>query len=433
MRLKSYFAPTVESAMEQARRELGSEAMLVHSRRTGPEASNLGDYEVVFAVPAGPAPVKPPAPPRRDEPATNVDALVSQLRAAAAAQPLATTGSGAIAEGPGPAGAPAPWDRLYQEVSGLRRQLELTNRAVAHPTKGALTGALADIVAALGLLELESTLAQDIAEAVFARIEEHWGGSAVVRVPAEDLRHALQAEIMGRIRVEAALGRPDSDQRIVALVGPPGAGKTTNLVKLAFRYGLTARKPIQILSIDHVRIGAADHLRTYAGILGVGFEAVETVGALAQAIEAHRGKDLILIDTPGYSLKDMDDCQEVAGFLSSHPDIDTHLVLMASLKSADLRRMADGFARFGPRKMVFSQVDQTERIGTAWSESIRFGRPISFLSTGQSIPEDIEEATQKSIVERLVSSTMPGGRQTPLPKPLERPAGRKAAGTGAAA
>jgi flagellar biosynthesis protein FlhF len=247
------------------------------------------------------------------------------------------------------------------------------------------------------------------------------------------LRQALQSEITNRLSTDATLGLPTSDSRVVALVGPPGAGKTTNLVKLAVRYGLTARKPIQLLSVDHVRIGAADQLRTYAGILGVGFEAVETVGALAQAIEAHRGKDLVLIDTPGYSLKDIDDSQDLASFLSNHPDIDTHLVLMASLKSADLRRMADGFARFRPRKLLFSQVDQTERFGTAWSESVRSGRPISFLSTGQSIPEDLEEATAKGIVERLISFTMPGTFPTATSKTVERAAGRKAAGTGAAA
>ena len=82
-------------------------------------------------------------------------------------------------------------------------------------------------------------------------------------------------------------------------MGPPGAGKTTTLVKLAVHYGLTSRRPVALLSTDTYRVAAAEQLRSYAAILGVAFQVVETVGALAQSLEEHRAKDLILIDTPG--------------------------------------------------------------------------------------------------------------------------------------
>ncbi len=87
----------------------------------------------------------------------------------------------------------------------------------------------------------------------------------------------------------------------MALVGPPGAGKTTTLVKLAAHYGLASRKPAQILSADVLRIGAAEQFRSLASILGIGCSMAETAGALMQMLEEHRSKELMFIDTPGLS------------------------------------------------------------------------------------------------------------------------------------
>jgi len=93
-------------------------------------------------------------------------------------------------------------------------------------------------------------------------------------------------------------------------------------------------------------------LQSYAGILGIGCEVLETTAALAQALEEHRNKDLILIDTPGLAAGEMEGFEEVAHFLSGYPGMDIHLVLPASMRTGDLRRSAQRYEIFGPRKLL---------------------------------------------------------------------------------
>jgi flagellar biosynthesis protein FlhF len=173
------------------------------------------------------------------------------------------------------------------------------------------------------------------------------------------------------------------------------------LAKLAVTWGLAARRPIALVSMDDFRVAGADQLRSYATILGAGFQALDSVGALAQALDEHREKRLVLIDTPGYGPRDMDRAADLARFLSTRPDVATHLVLTASMKSADLINVAERFEIFRPSSLLFTRLDETAGFGTAFSLSVRQGRPISFLGTGQEIPDDVAPATQERILSLL--------------------------------
>lgn len=355
MRVKSYFVPSVAAALGLARQELGPEAVLLETRRAPAEAAHLGEYEVVFGVPGS---------------------------GAARKEPQAATGEG--------------FDRLMQEVAELRRQLE---RMSATVTRSSLLGgaaspgdAAARALARLVQAELEPELAVELIQRARVRLEAAEGA---------ELEAVLAAELESLCPVDSSLGRPVEGPRIVALVGPSGAGKTTTLVKLAVREGLERRRPVQLLSLDNFRVGGAEQLRQYATILGVPFQALETAQGLALALRECRNKELVLIDTPGYSAAEMEEAGELAEWLSARNDIDCHLVLTASMRSADLWRVAERFERFRPHKLLFTRLDETETYGPLWSLALRLARPVSFVCAGQRIPEDLEPASGKRLVELL--------------------------------
>jgi len=349
--VKSFFASSMEEAMEQAHAEMGPDALLLNSREAPPEARQQGAYEVVFGS-------RPTSQPLALCPADSVDDL----------------------------------RRRMEELRDMVSRIGTTRHS-------ALAGAVSD-----GLIEagVDSTLAVEIEVSVQQRLRSD-GVIPLGRVrgsPDWDpavVRRLTAAEIEGRFEVAPQLGR------VAALVGPPGCGKTTCLIKMAIVHGLARRRPVRLVSIDNYRIAAAQQLQTYAEVLGAPFTLVETPTALAHAIEAAPPEALVLIDTPGYAAAAVEDSgAELARFLANRQDIDVHLVLTAAMRLADLRRAVDRFESFRPAKLLFCRLDETDSSAAMFSEAARTGKPLSFFSTGQLVPEDLEPATKQRVTRLLV-------------------------------
>ena len=362
MRMKSYFAPTVEDAMEQARREMGPDALLVNSRKAPPEAQALGEYEVVFAV-------MPVEADTRDEPR---------------------------AQNPNTAAVPAD-DPVMRELARLRNQIEemggalnaqVSSWAVPAPECAAMFSRLVQN-------EFSAEVARKVVKQAYERLESDPASWSRRRQPfdGESIERAVREELEHLLSVDAGLGTSDERGRVVVLVGPPGSGKTSTLVKLAVRYGVACSRPVQLITTDTYRVGATEQLSAYAAILGAGLDTVDTARGLAQAIEARRDKSLILVDTQGYAAGDMDEASDLARLLSREAFAEVHVVVPASMRNADLSRTIDRFGVFSPAKIIFTRLDETASCGAMISESVRTGKAISFLSTGQHIPEDLKPAT----------------------------------------
>ncbi len=354
MRLKSFFADSIEAAIARARQEMGPDAMLVNSKRTSVEGRHLGAYEVVVC-------------------AENENPPGTEMRSATLSPPA----------------DPASMKKLSQDVSELRQQMERLAFALAR-SGGGVPEAACDTEPG----RLLSRLAE-------AELDMHLVYEMVGRIGAPLAASAVRGELRRIVRVDMELGSPGAGGA-VALVGPPGSGKTSALVKLAVQYGISARRPTLILSMDTYRIAASEELQSYAAILGIGCQILDSTAALAQALKEYREKRLVFIDTPGLGRNEMEAGQDLAQFLAGESGVDTHLVLPASMRAADLHRAAGHYSVFQPKKLLFTRLDETEIFGPLISQSVRWGIPISFLSRGQRIPEDLEPANLELMIDLVM-------------------------------
>ena len=349
---RAYLADSVESAIMLAKGELGDDAVLLGSRRLRPDEGAAGQYEVRFAAPQE---------------------------------------SGAVAE------SERAGSRMERQISELRRRLDSMHQSLSRslltpPRWMAPSSSLAELLSLLLGADVDGEIAYGVVDAV------HQSGAADSSAAFETAR----AELAKRIRTNSDLGARSAGQRVIALAGSPGAGKTTTLVKLAIRYGLTARRSLHLISTDDYRVGGADQLRSYASILGASFQVAGTPGALAQTLEEHRSKDLILIDTPGLSTSELQSGDDLIRFIAQRPGIESHLVLMSSTRPADLYRVWNVFGAYNFARLIFTRIDETGALGGPFSLAARSGIPVSFLSTGQGIPEDLECADPQRIVDRIL-------------------------------
>ncbi len=203
------------------------------------------------------------------------------------------------------------------------------------------------------------------------------------------------------VRIEKEI--PKSKQKIMMLVGSTGVGKTTTLAKLAARYSiLEYRYKVGIITLDTYRIGAVEQLFQYAQMMKLPFEDVIDIEDFKKALDSLSYCDIILIDTVGSSQHDRKKIEKLAAFLTqtNHP-IDVSLVVSASAKYDDLKDIYKNFSYLDIDTMIVTKFDETSNFGNIFSLIYETQKPISYFSTGQEVPDDIETANGDFLIECL--------------------------------
>ncbi len=193
-----------------------------------------------------------------------------------------------------------------------------------------------------------------------------------------------------------------SRQQLVAFIGPTGAGKTTTIAKLAADLGMKQKKAVGLISIDSYRVGALEQLKVYSSIMGLPCLPAFSQQDLAIAVRKMRHKDVVLIDTAGHGHMDEKRMGELARLMGGAMDISSHLVLSVTTNREDMKDAAKHFNLLKPQTYIFTKIDETRRRGVMIDQIEESGLPISFLTNGQRVPEDIITASPKKILDLIL-------------------------------
>jgi len=185
---------------------------------------------------------------------------------------------------------------------------------------------------------------------------------------------------------------------VAALVGPTGVGKTTTVAKLAFRYAIAnGTKDIALVAADAHRIGAREHLATFAKLLGVTVYPAEDIDALERLLDTLGDKKLVLIDTEGTSQRDVDLSARLAAYGRNEDRVRFYLALAATTQEAGLDETIRVFKRLPLAGAIVTKIDEAAQLGCVLGSLIRHDLPAAYLSDGQRIPDDLHAAARKRL------------------------------------
>ncbi|HOE65729.1 MAG TPA: flagellar biosynthesis protein FlhF [Candidatus Hydrogenedentes bacterium] len=235
---------------------------------------------------------------------------------------------------------------------------------------------------------------------------------SILRDP-QKLQDRLRQEVAARIKIANGIARKPGSVRVAALVGPTGVGKTTNVAKLAAVYAVRQRARVALITADTYRVAAPEQLRTYANIIGLPLQVVNTPKDMAGAVRLFRDQDIVLIDTAGGSPYNLKQMQELVELLDAAQPHETFLVLGATTPLEDLRAVVDKFKPIAPTSLLFTKLDETQRYGALFSVLAESGLPASYLSVGQNVPEDLLAAKAEAIAALIVKGGEKRGISSP--------------------
>lgn len=369
----------MQEALARVRADLGPDAAVLHTREVRGQrwmAWLTGSKEIEVTASAG---VNVPSRlPRRDPP------------------PAATIPS--PVGGPGdrwntPPASPAALAGQLQQLQAMVHQLcERSDSAPRRDLPDGLFRLYTELIDA----EFQEDLARQLVEEVRAADTANLDDPAMLRARIGRL-------VESSIRVTGPLRVEQGKRRLVALVGPTGVGKTTTIAKLAANYRLKEKRRVGLITVDTYRIAAVEQLRTYAEIIDLPMQVVSSPREMHDAVRRMENLELLLMDTAGRSPKDDVKIRELRAFLTEAGAAEIHLVLSSVANPRTMQQTAERFAAVGTTSLILTKLDEGSGLGNLLPLLRHCQLPLSYLTHGQNVPDDIEVANPHRLARRMLT------------------------------
>ncbi|MBE0447942.1 MAG: flagellar biosynthesis protein FlhF [Actinobacteria bacterium] len=370
MKIKRYEASSMEEAIVRIKADLGPEAVILHTRRL-----------------------------QRSWPFSLLNKNAVEITAALGVNLVDQKANGSEGKGLPHNNAELyndRFDQLQLEVEEIKSIVKTIASQLTDPIFQEVPACFLDVYEKLLRSKVEDNIAKKLVKLVRDQL------SASELADPGTLRGKLVVEMAELMPVSAPLSLEDGARKVIALIGPTGAGKTTTIAKLAARYYLYEGKKVVFLTADTYRIAAVDQLRTYADIIGAPIEIAFSNQDAREALENHQDKDLVFIDTAGRSPHNEIQINELVGLMNACSPDEIHLVLSVTTKMSDQMDAIKRFSAVPINRLIFTKLDETNTPGSMLNIVNEMKVPVSYLTTGQNVPEDIKVAESQELADIIL-------------------------------
>ena len=409
MNLQTFKAPTMAEALTQVKSSMGSDAIILHTRTfqirtllglrrremveiTAGRGIGIAERRRPSAARAAPVP-----PPTASGTYSRSGAIVRRAPASESQTP-ADSGRQLLET---PAGTGAAMLSISREMESLKtmvKDLVTQTRQRAAPN---VPQELFDYYMQL----IGNQVAEDLAGELIKSLErqvrpEHYAEPKFVKAKLIEQLEKLISTAGPIVRNKT------SGPHVVALIGPTGVGKTTTLAKLAANLKLKERHRVGLITLDTYRIAAVDQLKRYSDIIGSPLRVVSNADDLRDAVRSMSDCDFVLIDTAGRSPNDTLKLNELRGLLEAVQPDEVHLVLSATASEQCMALAAARFGEVRTDKIIFTKLDESANVGVVLNVVRKVNKSVSYITTGQDVPDDIEVGHGRRLAELILGDTL---------------------------
>jgi flagellar biosynthesis protein FlhF len=408
MNLQTFKASTMAEALGQVKHVMGHDAVILHTRTYHTRYMlGLRRREIVEITAGRGTGLRPRRAAQRpaQQQQQNLEQPVFPPRALVAASAQPTVVRDPVANGRSilehPAAGTAVMLNLTQEMATLKGMVKTLHNEIRHTQAPQVPEELFEHY--LGLIQ--SQVAEELAGEIVKTLQknlrpEHLSQPQFVREKlAEQLEKLLPTS--GPIVRTKAVG-----PHVVALIGPTGVGKTTTLAKLAANLKLREKHKVGLITLDTYRIAAVDQLKKYADIIGSPLRVVGNIDDLKEAVAQMGDCDFILIDTAGRSPNDALKLNELKGLLESIKPDEVHLVISSTASQACVELAVTKFSEVRVDKIIFTKIDEAAHVGTVLNVVRKVNKQLSYITTGQDVPDDIEVGRGRRLAQLILGNTI---------------------------